>query len=236
MKKTCLVVPCYNEEKRLDLTEILNFFSDKDIDVCFVNDGSLDNTLTLITEFSKENNFSSVLNMNKNSGKAEAVRYGVNHCIEKKYKYVGYWDADMATPLSEIPSFLNSLESGKIAVLGSRILRLGSDIDRKWYRHYLGRLFATTASTLLNLPVYDTQCGAKFFEIEKCKEAFQNPFLSQWLFDVEVLFRLKKIGLSLTDYYEVPLSRWRDEHGSKLKITDFLIAPFQLLKMYFKYK
>ncbi len=236
MSDYCLIVPCYNEEKRLDLKAFKDFLTEGSVDLCFVNDGSKDKTLEVLTNFCDENSKAQFLDLEKNSGKAEAVRRGVSHCIEQGYSCVGYWDADLATPLCEVPGFVNKLKEGKSVVMGSRILRLGGAVERKWYRHYLGRLFATIASTLLKMPVYDTQCGAKFFRSSDCKEAFEHPFNSQWLFDVEVLFRLKRSGLPLTKYYEIPLSRWKDEHGSKLKLIDFLIAPFELLQMYWKYK
>ncbi len=106
-------------------------------------------------------------------------------------------------------------------------------------RHYLGRVFATVTSLLLNLPTYDTQCGAKVMNRDLCKIAFSNKFESKWFFDIEILFRLKnKFGKDyvLEKVYEYPIMQWFEERGSKLGLKNFLFAPFELLKIYFKSK
>src|SRR5690606_29745873 len=118
-------------------------------------------------------------------------------------------------------------------VLGSRVLRLGAVIQRSALRHYLGRIFATIASNILDIKVYDSQCGAKLFEVNMAEVLFQKPFISKWLFDLELLYRLK---LNSPDQFfnntlEVPLRHWEEKGDSKIKITDFLTAPFELLKI-----
>ena len=99
-----------------------------------------------------------------------------------KYQLVGYWDADLATPLAEIPVFIEKFQSNKElnAVCGSRILRLGSSIRRSVFRHYLGRVFATIVSNILNIPVYDTQCGAKLFRTKHAELIFPKLILARW--------------------------------------------------------
>lgn len=235
MNKGCLIIPCYNEANRLDQDSFVSFAKNSNIDLCFVNDGSSDRTSEILHRMSTGIENIYVLDLDQNGGKAEAVRQGFLNSIEKNYEYAGFWDADLATPLTEIGLFQELINKYSV-VMGSRILRLGGAIERKWYRHILGRVFATVASLLLSIPVYDTQCGAKFFRLEDCKDAFSQKFSSQWLFDVEILFRLKKNRLGLDKFYEVPLTAWKDESGSKLKIKDFLVAPLELLSMYFRYK
>ena len=104
---------------------------------------------------------------------------------------MGYWDADLATPLSTIPEFIEKFQSSRalVAVCGSRILRLGASIQRLVFRHYLGRVFSTVASNILNIPVYDTQCGAKLFRTEHAELIFSEHFISRWFFDVELFAR-----------------------------------------------
>ena len=107
-----------------------------------------------------------VINLFYNQGKAEAVRHGITKYLKtQKFKFVGYWDADLATPLSTIPEFIEKIQSSGefVAVSGSRILRLGTSIHRSIFRHYFGRVFAMVVSNILNMLVYDTQCGATFF-------------------------------------------------------------------------
>ena len=115
--------------------------------------------------------------------------------------------------------------------MGSRVKLLGRKIDRRRSRHYLGRIFATAVSTVLGLDVYDTQCGAKLFRVTPFIRAlFEHPFLSRWIFDVEIIARLiqAKRGKNLPQadrvIYEFPLMEWRDVQGSKLGYGDFVRA------------
>jgi dolichyl-phosphate beta-glucosyltransferase len=233
--KIILIVPCFNEESRLNIKAFENFFkSDRSVQFLFVNDGSSDSTLNVLNELSKNNSDKvKVLNLEKNVGKAEAVRMGVQSILHENnsFDYIGFWDADLATPLSEVPRFFDLAASKQFyAITGCRILRLGGNIVRKWYRHYLGRVFATFASISLNLPFYDTQCGSKVFRIDIAEKVFNEKFLSNWLFDIEIFFRIKK------EFLELPLYNWEDIHGSKLKLVDFIKAPLELLKINLHYR
>lgn len=241
MQKTCIVVPCYNEEKRLDLSAFESFMSKEEtVHFLFSNDGSTDKTKTILTEFcTKHADRAFLFNMEINSGKAEAVRCALTKaCSENKYDFVGFWDADLATPLGEISYFLNQLTStGKKIAIGSRMKRLGATVERKRSRHLLGRVFSTFASIILKLPVYDTQCGAKIFHTELAP-LFEEKFITGWLFDVELLARYRnKFGVqsSLDNIIEIPVNTWLEKGGSKLKMKHMLKVPFELLTINNKY-
>lgn len=228
------VVPCYNEATRTDFTVFKKWMSENSsVEFIFVNDGSSDKTLEVLQQtFSN----SQVIHLSNNVGKAEAVRQGMAKVVERnEYSYVGFLDADLATPLSEIPLFIEQVENGMEVIMGSRWLHLGAHIERKWYRHYLGRVFATAASILLKLPVYDTQCGAKLFSVGALSSTLKEPFISKWIFDVEIFLRLKKEGVPVTSWYEIPLRNWKDIGGSRLKLTDFMKAPLEMISLYLKY-
>jgi len=230
MKNTvAIVVPCFNEEKRLPLNKFKDFSKkNPHITFCFVNDGSKDNTAKIIKDADLM-----LLDLAQNVGKAEAVRAGVTKMAQEGYDWIGFWDADLATPLEEIPHFLAKAEGSNFELItGARILRMGTFIKRKIHRHYLGRIFATLVSLSLDLPVYDTQCGAKLFSNNLAKDLFKTPFRSKWFFDVELLFRLKDKSL----VYEYPLNQWVDVAGSKLKLWDFIKVPYELFKINRYYK
>lgn len=177
----------------------------------------------------------SILDLKENVGKAEAVRLGIRAMVND-FEYIGYLDADLATPLEEIHQMSILIkEKGAVMVMGSRIQRLGANINRSFIRHILGRIFATVVSNMLKLPVYDTQCGAKILKSGSADEIFLNSFLSKWLFDVEVLFRLKASESGDLDIYEYPLNIWEEKGDSRIKITDVLQFPIELLRIYFKY-
>lgn len=246
MASAAIVVPCYNEEKRLDVASFHDF-SDRLHRITFlcVDDGSTDATLQLLQSLqAADQNKFSVLSLPQNQGKAEAVRRGVLTAIDSQPDYVGFWDADLATPLSAIPQFVDLAESRPDLemIMGSRVKLLGRNIERRRSRHYLGRVFATAVSTVLGLEVYDTQCGAKLFRATPFISAlFRQPFLSRWIFDVEILARLIKArrGTELPQpkqiIYEFPLTEWRDVPGSKLGYRDFMRAAWELAWIYNSY-
>lgn len=239
--QTTIIIPCYNEEKRLPINKFILFAKkNKDVQFLFVNDGSQDKTAEVLKNLSSHNELFLMLDLQKNRGKAEAVRQGMLYAVEhSSSNYIGFWDADLATPLNEIESFIDCFQTNDCqVVMGCRLMRLGANVKRKNIRHYLGRVFATTASTILKLHVYDTQCGAKMFKDNIVSSLFEKPFISRWLFDVELLARyITFFGLeeAIKNIYEYPISSWEDVDGSSLKTKDFFNAPMELWKIKRKY-
>ncbi|WP_222934233.1 glycosyltransferase [Polaribacter pectinis] len=241
--KTCIIIPCYNEEKRLPTKTFLKFIQNKDIHFCFVNDGSSDNTIDVLNSIKiKEPDKVLVINNNKNVGKAEAIREAVLELYNLKlYDYIGFFDADLATPLFEIENLRNYfiINDSLILVMGSRIKRMGANVNRKFHRFLFGRIFATIISAnVLKLPVYDTQCGAKLFSTKIPVAVFNDKFITKWLFDVELIIRIKKLfGNDIIEkIVEYPLLEWVEKGESKVKFTDFLNTPKEILKIKRKYK
>jgi len=232
------VVPCYNEARRLPVEQFREFLKTADVDLVFVNDGSGDRTVEVLeTLRAARPERVTVLDEKVNRGKAEAVRRGISFALDRGCGFVGFWDADLATPLSDIPQFLAVLEQEPELdmVFGSRVKLLGRHVERKAARHYLGRIFATFVSTMLRLPIYDTQCGAKIFRVTRHAPAlFGQPFLSRWIFDVEIIARyLQQVGTAAAAkrIYEFPLLRWVDVAGSKLKPKDFFVSFWDVLRI-----
>jgi dolichyl-phosphate beta-glucosyltransferase len=243
MQKHFVVIPCFNEEKRLNL-QVCQTFIDRhtDFNIVFVNDGSRDNTGEMLAEFCGSNSGRCILhNSTGNKGKGAAVRTGMVWCLgNTEAQMLAYIDADLSTPPDELVAMTGKLDKDDAlsVVLGSRIRHLGAHVERGSLRHYSGRVFATAASLALNIPVYDTQCGAKVFRRNAAEIAFARDFVSPWLFDVEILFRLKRhYGPGNVEKYlcEYPLSRWTHVPGSKMKALAIFRAPFELLKIYQKY-
>lgn len=241
--RTALIVPCYNEENRLNGQSFLKFVSEfENIDIWFVDDGSRDNTYQVIQKLAgrlPERIYT--LQLTANCGKAEAVRAGCRHVLsDSRYNYVGYIDADLSAPLPEVVP-LNELinEDRYLIVAGCRIKMAGRKIERTLIRHYISRIFATYYSQLLGVHNYDTQCGLKLFTGAFAARLFDSPFVSRWLFDLELFLRAKKL-LGEEEYaqkvIEAPLYEWREIGGSKLKWHDFVKAPFEVLRIYFRYR
>lgn len=243
MQKTAIVIPCYNEEDRLNKEAFVSSsLSNPYLHFIFVNDGSTDKTgQTLDTICMTNPDRMKFITLEKNCGKAEAVRQGFLYAMKGNFTNIGYWDADLATPLKVIPQFCEKLDRGGVAmVMGSRVRLLGRNIQRRTVRHYLGRLFATVASGVLGLPVYDTQCGAKVFKNRaELAVVFGKPFLVKWIFDVEILARFMilerftEITPLMDSAVEIPLEQWVDIPGSKISFGAFIFAAVELTKIWY---
>ena len=241
--KVVIIIPCYNEADRLDINKFIDYLSkNTHLHFIFIDDGSTDNTNLIIKQIIlKFNSLASLLTNETNKGKAESVRLGVIESYKMNPDFIGFLDADLAAPIGEIDNLLKIIKKDKTkeVVFASRIQLIGSEIKRNYFRHFFGRVFATVVSNILNLPVYDTQCGAKIFSRKICDDIFYEQFISPWLFDVELFARLLNVfGMERTIQmsYEHPVSKWVDIDGSKVKPIYFLKAPFELLKIVRHYK
>ncbi|HVH47831.1 MAG TPA: glycosyltransferase [Labilithrix sp.] len=236
--KVAIVVPCFNEAARLPVDEFVSFGEKTGVRFVFSNDGSTDETDRVLGDLvARTKGRSEKITLERNSGKAEAVRRGLLRALESDAEVVGYFDADLATPLDEVPRMVAYFEDPDVlAVTGARVQLHGGRIERRPLRHYAGRVFATAATLALKTTYYDTQCGAKLFRRGPVfAEAISEPFSSAWIFDVELLGRLMIGAARLpggpTTVREHPLYRWRDVGGSKVRASTFLRAPFELLRL-----
>ena len=213
--RTAIVVPCYNEEKRLDLAAFSNFIRRvPGIRFVFVNDGSKDDTIAVLeTLHAAHPDRVEVLSLSHNSGKAEAVRQGLQHATENGFEFVGYWDADLATPLDAIEDFLrvaHRYEDTEV-IYGARLQLLGHRVNRTVSRRIISRICARMARAAVGLPIGDTQCGAKLLRnTHSLRQAVARPFSAGWLFDVELFSRIAKDANAKHAFYEYPLPEWTE--------------------------
>ncbi|WP_394821004.1 glycosyltransferase [Pendulispora albinea] len=237
MNRLVVVVPCYNEGQRLDAGAFGELAAVAGVSLLFVNDGSRDNTEERLRAIERSHPSKvSVLSLTENCGKGEAVRRGLFAALDEGPDAVGYLDADLSTPTSELLRMWNILHERDYSVLlGTRVGLLGTSIERRAARHYSGRVFATFASLTLGLRIYDTQCGAKLFaSTPALRAALADPFVSRWAFDVELIGRLltgsdRVLPLREEDFLEVPLRIWTDVPGSKLHIGSMVKTTAELL-------
>jgi dolichyl-phosphate beta-glucosyltransferase len=247
IQKVVVVVPCFNEEERLDLDAFVRFVdAEPDVDLLMVDDGSRDRTGELLADLhGRRPGRIATLAMPRNMGKAEAVRSGLLAALGRSPTplAVGFWDADLATPLEAIPEFVRVLRerSDIEMVFGSRVNLLGRHVRRDLRRHWIGRVFATLASHTLRLAIYDTQCGAKLLRVTPdLSLLLGRPFGSRWIFDVELLARLvrQRRGQGRPQpeqiIFELPLTRWIDRKGSKLKWHDFVTVGGDLASIWWR--
>jgi len=239
---TTIVIPCYNEEKGISNSEYSTFLNNNpEVLICFVNDGSKDNTLGVLNVLkAKHETQIYILSLEKNSGKAEAVRAGINYCnAQFQHQYIGYLDADLATTLEEFIDLRNYLQGEIVFSFGSRIRKIGSTIERENSRFLIGRVIATFISNILDIKVYDTQCGSKLFTRAISEQLFQKEFISKWLFDVEIFYRMILLfgrEKAILKMLEIPLKLWVEKGDSKVKLSYGFKLWFDLYKIRCEYK
>lgn len=238
----CIIIPCYNEAERLPVDAFIAYQqTHPDVSFCFVNDGSHDRTAEVLANLQQQHPAQfDVLNLTQNQGKAGAVRAGMLHAVQQGHDYLGYFDADLATPLAAIDDLRLVLDRHPdcVFVMGSRIKHLGVNIKRDAFRHYVGRIIATIISLILRLPAYDTQCGAKLLRNDVVGIVFRDGFISPWLFDVELLARLighfgrpNLAGKLL----EEPLQEWIEQADSRISPTYMFRMWSEMYRIYRAY-
>jgi glycosyltransferase involved in cell wall biosynthesis len=233
-----LVIPCFNEEKRLLQSEVASCIAVLNCTVILVDDGSTDQTSELLANLSLHfpQNIQ-VLTLATNVGKGEAVRAGFNYAFERNATQVLFCDADFSVGANDLLRICNALDehSECKAVIGSRIAMVGSTIKRSALKYYSGRAFATLVSLTLGHQIYDTQCGAKVFKVDnEVKRVFSQPFLSRWAFDVEILGRLLRVHQFTNNQLvvcELPLQSWIEVSGSKLNLISRFRTVLELISI-----
>jgi CheY-like chemotaxis protein len=245
LQKYCvgIVIPCYNEEERLS-SAVFQKFATQNLGyhLCFVNDGSIDNTLQVLQDLRKGNEDTiSIYNCAKNGGKAEAVRQGILHLSkDPQFDYLGYLDADLSTDFRDFDDLVNTLENSEFKIVsGSRMSRMGANITKESARKIISKTINLIIQNILGMPFKDTQCGAKIMKREMVAPIFKTKFITRWLFDVEIFMRMKKFyGKETVQNLicEQPLKRWIHADGSKLSMKDSIKIVGQLGKIAWHYK
>jgi len=237
-----VVIPCYNEETRLKSKEFIDFIDrNSGYHLCFVNDGSTDNTIDVLRKLRKgREHYISIYECAVNGGKADAVRQGLLYMSEfQDLDYVGFLDADLSTDFEDFDDLVKTIETTDFQIVnGSRISRMGADITKESARKIISKTINIMITSIIGMPFKDTQCGAKIMRKELIPIAFDQPFLTKWLFDVEIFMRMKNhFGAKKAEEMicEQPLKRWIHADGSKLSMKDSLKIGFQLFEIYTAY-
>ena len=238
-----VVIPCYDEEKRLLSKEFTDFIvKNSGYHLCFVNDGSKDNTLEVLNNLRKgREDFITVYDCKKNEGKAEAVRLGMLYLAKQDgLDYIGFLDADLSTDLSDFDDLVSTIENSDYKIVsGSRISRMGADITKSSGRSIISLSINHIIRRILKMDFNDTQCGAKIFHKDVIDITFKDKFITQWIFDVEIFKRMTlHFGLDKAKEIlcEQPLKRWIHADGSKLSMKDSIKIVGQLALIALTYR
>ena len=235
--KLLIVVPCYNEQKRINQVYWKNIIlNNPSVRFIFVDDGSTDETLSIIEEIGQQ---SSILSLVKNFGKSEAIRQGwLQFISEPNWAGYGFIDSDGAFSPDDIQKlvdiFKNQINSGSKVdvILSSRVALAGRKIERSHTRHYLGRIVATYLCYKWPNSPYDTQSGFKIFiNTEYFAKSIREPFKTRWFFDIELLVKLKSLKKNELIIWEEPLMSWKEIANSKISGLEFLRISREILKI-----
>jgi len=225
-----VVIPCYNEEERLLSKEFLNFIDlNSGYHLCFVNDGSKDNTLGVLNKLRQ--------------GREDfvTVRLGMLHMAKRDdLDYIGFLDADLSTDLKDFDDLVTTIENSNFKIVsGSRISRMGANITKESARKIISLTINFIIRKILSMDFKDTQCGAKIFSKDVIPVAFNQKFVTQWIFDVEIFKRMTQhFGLKQSKEFlcEQPLKRWIHADGSKLSMKDSVKIVGQLAQITWVYR
>jgi len=234
MYSVSIVIPAYNEEKRLDKTlnkinEFLKANKELKTEIIVVNDGSSDKTADLVKNY--KNLQIKLLNNEKNMGKGYCVRRGV---LEANNDIILFTDADLSTPIEFLNHFLKHHEMGFDIVIASRVVK-GAEkkIRQPIWRDLMGRFFNILVRIILGLKIKDTQCGFKSFKKDVAKIIFSRQTIFDFGFDPEILFIANVKNYKIKEY---PVE-WYDVKGTKVKaIKDSIKMFLELIKIKSNYK
>jgi len=229
-KYLSIIIPAYNEEKRLGKTleTILNYLKKKgySYEIIIVNDGSTDGTVDIAQEFIKFDSNMKIINNDKNMGKGYSVKRGV---LEASGEYILFTDSDLSTPIEEFKKLLTPLESGYDIAIGSRSMKESNVVvHQPFYREIIGKIFNKLVKAFVVKGFIDTQCGFKLFKKDAAKNIFNNQKLNGFSFDVEILYLAIKDNLKIK---EVPI-KWFNSPKSHVSLVGSSYRMFmELLKI-----
>ncbi len=222
-EKLSVVIPAYNEEKRIGKTldNYLEFFHDTEIFVAM--DGCRDGTLDIVKKFAengnKNNNTVSYIHSNERLGKGMGLIRAISHT---KGYIIAINDADESTPPSEIFKLVNQLD-GCDCIIGSRWLPKSKICKKQTIqRRIASRGFNFLVRRMFGIHFRDTQCGTKVFRKDAIKSVVDNMSTFGFAFDIDLLWQLQKKGYKIK---EVPIV-WNDDDGSSVKLFHEIITMF----------
>jgi glycosyltransferase involved in cell wall biosynthesis len=227
-----LIIPAYNEEKRIakTLDSFIHFIKEKQKPwhILVVVNGSSDQTERIVFQYVSQFSCISILNVTE-KGKGRALKCGFQEALQhKENDVIGFVDADGATGPESFDSLLVTLEQhNKDVVIGSRYMPQ-KHTKRIWYKA-IGRemVYHPLLYALFNVSFYDVQCGAKVFRKEVLQAIVPHLMISGWSIDLELLYLAKKRNFSIMEQSIM----WRDQQDSKFTIFGGMIMIFDLFRL-----
>jgi len=230
-----VVIPCYNEELRLPRTieqieRYLGARGDR-YELILVDDGSGDGTRRVMEEAVARNKLIRIVALPVNRGKGRALAEGVK---VSRGDYVLVTDADLSTPIEELPKLEAALAAGAGVAIGSRAIK-GSrvELSQPIYRVLMGKAFNIIVQLVLLPGIWDTQCGFKLFRGDIARDVFEGLTTDGFGYDPEVLYLAKRKGVRIA---EVPVV-WRNSAPTKVNAIRSSLDMFRhVLRIRFRHR
>lgn len=224
-----IVIPCYNEELRLPRTiEQIERYLDgrpESYELILVDDGSTDRTRQVMDAAADRNHGVRLESLPHNRGKGRALAVGVE---ASRGKEILLTDADLSTPIDELPKLQAALSNGAGIAIASRALRASRvEVSQPIYRVLMGKVFNLVVQAVLLPGIWDTQCGFKLFRADAARKAFAGLITDGFGYDPEVLYRAKKRGVKIAEVAVV----WRNSAPTKVSA---LRSSLDMLKHVFR--
>ncbi len=220
------VIPAYNEELRISQTinKVFDYFGKQnfEFEIIVVDDGSKDNTQIVMKNFPNVK----YIKLVQNQGKGAAVRTGM---LAAQGKYIIFSDADLSTPVYEIPKLLKYLENGYDVCIGSRALDSSMiKVHQPFYREFMGKTFNKLVQLLVVKGISDTQCGFKGFTKQASEIIFSKQIINGFGFDVEIIYLAKLANLKIK---EIPVEWYNDDRSKVHPIKDSIKMLSEIIKI-----
>lgn len=239
-KKAVLIIPCFNEDSRLQGQLISQFISDLGIDALFIDDGSTDRTVEMINAlivgkkdlFNKIGIHVSVLSIPKNVGKTNAIRTGLLCGSKQGYSHAIIQDIDFPYLSIDATNAINlGLQKEEHTIIsGARVELAGSSVLRTPLRHWIGRTIATFIHIFITKNIYDPQSPCKVYNLNRVSPFLDSPFRTRWFGDLELIIRIRNANETIS-IFEFPLTYWRDLPDGALGIRSSFKVILELCKL-----
>jgi glycosyltransferase involved in cell wall biosynthesis len=227
MPTLSIVIPAYNEEKRIvpflaSIGSYLKTHPDDIYEVLVVDDGSTDDTFMQSSAVGMYIPGLRVIQHKKNQGKGAAVRSGV---LEAKGDFIVFMDADGATSIEELPKMIAALRTADVAV-GNRWMK-GAKTERHSILRALSGFTYRNYMALFGLGAIDTMCGFKGYKASVAKDLYTDLQEQRWLFDTEIAYKAVVRGYTIKNF---PIT-WESKDGSKLDTRTLIRSALQILPL-----
>jgi len=234
MSDVAVVIPCFNEAKRLNTSFFLKLIEQIDCTLIFIDDGSTDGTDEILrSKFSDLSIDAQIITFLSNTGKATAISKGLEVALKLNKKFLVFCDADSSISIEDIEKLYRHIKQNDNCdlVSGARVPLSGSDVVRKDFRKWIGRIVATLVSEMTHIAVYDPMSPLKIYRLERFHGIENFKPRTRWLGEVELMFFVFKANKDLFTIDELAINFWRDKEGGHIGLRSSMVLTRDFIEL-----